>query len=143
MVWKLRFADMTTQVAFPALGEDPVRPAINTQTSATFKTSDAKLYVPFATLSIQGDSKLLQQLKTGFKWTIKWKKYKLKMSSQAKSNNLNYLVDPLFIEVNEHYLCYSLKMKMIEFLLKNTIHQTLKEKTSTCELTVQAILTFL
>ena len=62
------------------------------------------------------------------------------MSSQAKSNNLNYLVDPLFIEVNEHY---SLKMKMIEFLLKNTIHQTLKEKTSTCELTVQAILTFL
>ena len=140
MVWKLRFADMTTQVAFPALGDDPVRPAINTQTSATFKTSDAKLYVPFATLSIQGDSKLLQQLKTGFKWTIKWKKYKLKMSSQAKSNNLNYLVDPLFIEVNEHY---SLKMKMIEFLLKNTIHQTLKEKTSTCELTVQAFLTFL
>ena len=65
------------------------------------------------------------------------------MSSQAKSNNLNYLVDPLFIEVNEHYLCYSLKMKMIEFLLKNTIQQTLNEKTSTCELTVQAILTFL
>ena len=58
---------MTTQVAFPALGDDPVRPTINTQTSATFKTSDAKLYVPFVTLSIQGDSKLLQQLKTGFK----------------------------------------------------------------------------
>ena len=37
------------------------------------------------------------------------------MSSQAKSNNLKYLVDPMFIKVNGHYLCYSLKMKMIEF----------------------------
>ena len=43
---------MTTQVAFPPLEDDPVRPAINTPTSATFKASDAKLYVPFATLSI-------------------------------------------------------------------------------------------
>ena len=42
------------------------------------------------------------------------------MSSQTKSNNLNYLVDPRFIKANRYYSCYYLKMKIIEFLLKNT-----------------------
>ena len=34
---------------------------------ATFKITDCKLYVPVVTLSAENDSKLLQQLKTGFK----------------------------------------------------------------------------
>ena len=34
-----------------------------------------KLYVPVVTFSTQDNSKLLQQLKSSFKRTIKWNKY--------------------------------------------------------------------
>ena len=40
--------------------------------SAAFKIKDCKLYVPAVTLSAEIDNKLLEQLKTGFKRTIKW-----------------------------------------------------------------------
>ena len=43
--------------------------------SAAFKIKDCKLYVPVVTLSAENDNKLLEQLKTGFKRTIKWNKY--------------------------------------------------------------------
>ena len=38
----------------------------------TFKITDTKLYVPVVTLSAQDNAKLLEQLKPGFKRTIKW-----------------------------------------------------------------------
>ena len=40
-----------------------------------FKIIDAKLYVPVVTLSTQDNTKLLQQLKSGFKRTISCNKY--------------------------------------------------------------------
>ena len=63
-------------------------------TNAVFKIKDCKLYVPVVTLSAEIDNKLLEQLKTGFKRTIKWNKYRSEMSNQTKNNNLNYLIDP-------------------------------------------------
>ena len=69
-------------------------------TGATFKITDCKLYVPVVTLSAENDNKLLEQLKTGFKRTIKWNKYRSEMSNQTKNNNLNYLIDPTFTNVN-------------------------------------------
>ena len=48
------------------------------------------------TLSTENDKKLLEQLRTGFKRTIKWNKYRSEMTNQAKSNNLNYLIDRTF-----------------------------------------------
>ena len=39
--------------------------------SAAFKVKDCKLYVPVVTLLAENDNKLLEQLKTGFKRTIK------------------------------------------------------------------------
>ena len=68
--------------------------------TAAFKIKDCKFYVPVVTLSAENDDKLLEQLKTGFKRTIKWNKYRSKMSNQTKNNNLNYLIDPTFINVN-------------------------------------------
>ena len=56
--------------------------------------------VPVVTLSKKNDLKLLEQLKTGFKRTIKWNKYRLQMTVQAQNNNLNYLIDPTFTNVN-------------------------------------------
>ena len=43
--------------------------------NATFAISDTKLYVPVVTLSTQNNSKLLQQMKSGFKRVISWNKY--------------------------------------------------------------------
>ena len=61
------------------------------------------MYVPVVTLSAENDKKLLKQLKTGFKRTIKWKKYRSEMSNQTINNNLNYLIDPTFINVDRLY----------------------------------------
>ena len=62
------------------------------------------MYVPVVTLSAENDNKLLQQLKTGFKKTIKWNKYRSEISNQTKYNNLNYLIDPTFTNVNRLFV---------------------------------------
>ena len=64
-----------------AQGNNPVVDKIN-QESATFKITDAKLYIPVATLSTEIAKKLLEQLKTRFKRTIKWNKYRSEMTIQ-------------------------------------------------------------
>ena len=56
--------------------------------------------VPVVTLSSEDDNKLLEQLKSGFKGTIKWNKYRSEITEQTKTNNLNYLIDPTFSRVN-------------------------------------------
>ena len=43
-------------------------------TNATLQITDTKLYVPVVTLSVQNDKRLLEQLRTAFKRTIKWNK---------------------------------------------------------------------
>ena len=85
-------------------------PAINAPTGATLAVTDIKLYVPVVTLSTEDDNKLLEQLKTGFKRTIKWNKYISEMTKQTKTNNLNYLIDSTFSEVNRLFVCH-LKIK--------------------------------
>ena len=60
-----------------------------------------ELYVPFITLSKENDTKSLEQLKTGFKITMKWNKYR---SLQPQNNNLNYLIDPTFTNINRLFV---------------------------------------
>ena len=62
------------------------------------------MYVPVVTLSAENDNKLLEQLKTSFKRTIKWNKYRSEMHNQARNNNLNYLIDPTFTNVNRLFV---------------------------------------
>ena len=51
---------------------DPAVARINNPTNAVFKITNCKLYVPNCmSLSAENDNKLLEQLKTGFKRTIK------------------------------------------------------------------------
>ena len=47
---------------------------------------------------------LLEQLKTGFKRTITWNKYRSEMTNQIKNDNLNYLIDPTFTKVNRLFV---------------------------------------
>ena len=78
--------------------------AIVAPTGLEFKVTDAKLYVPVVTLSIENDIKLLQQLRSGFKRTITWNKYRSQMAIQPQNNNLNYLIDPTFTNVNRLFI---------------------------------------
>ena len=96
--------DITTQAARTAQGDNPARAAINAPTNATFKITDTKLYVPTVTLSTENDKRLLEQLRTGFKRTIKWNKYRSEMTNQTKTNYLNYLIDPTFTKVNRLFV---------------------------------------
>ena len=50
------------------------------------------------------DTKLLEQLKLGFKRTIKWNKYRSQITIQPQNNNLNYLTDPSFTNVNRLFV---------------------------------------
>ena len=75
-------------------------PAIVVPTGLEFKITDIKLYVPVVTLSKENDAKLLEQLKLGFKRTIKWNKCTSQMTVQPQNNNLNYLSDQTFTNVN-------------------------------------------
>ena len=59
---------------------------------ATFQINSAKLYLSVVTLSIN--------MKQGFKWTVFWSKFRSEIMNQVKSNNLDYMVDPAFKNIN-------------------------------------------
>ena len=46
----------------------------------------------------------MEQLKTGFKRTIKWNKYRSRMTIQPQNKNLNYLIDPTFTNANRLFV---------------------------------------
>ena len=92
--------DITTQATRAAQRDNPARPAIKSPTNATFKLTGTKLYVPVVTLLTEDDKNILVRLKSGFKRTIKWNKYRSEMTNQTKTNHLNYLIDPTFTKVN-------------------------------------------
>ena len=62
------------------------------------------MYLPVVTLSTKDDKTFLEQLKCGFKRTIKWNKYRSEMTNQTKTNNLNYLIDPTFTKINRLFV---------------------------------------
>ena len=99
---KCVLTDITTKAATAAQWDNPARPAINAP--STFKITDTKFYVPVVTLSTEDDNNFLKQLKSGFKRTIKWNKYRSEMTNQTKTNNLNYLIDPTFNKVNRLFV---------------------------------------
>ena len=80
-------------------GAKPVIDEFDNPENAIFQITDTKLYLPVVTLSKENDIKLLEQLKSGFKKTIKWNKYRSQMTIQPQ-NNLNNLIDPTFKNVN-------------------------------------------
>ena len=62
------------------------------------------MYVIVVTLSNEDDKCFLKQLKSGFKRTIKWNKYRSDMTNQTKTNNLNCLIDPAFNIINRLFV---------------------------------------
>ena len=76
----------------------------NASTGAAVNISDCKLYVPAVTLSKDDETKLLTNLKSGFKREIIWNKYRSQMTTEAINNNLNILIDPAFTNVNRMFV---------------------------------------
>ena len=110
LTWSTSYVltDIKTQTARNAdPNVDPpieARERTDAPTNAIFKITDTKLYVPVVTLSTKDDNNFLEQLKSGFKRTIKWNKYRSEMSNQTKTNHLNYLIDPTFTKVNRLFV---------------------------------------
>ena len=50
-----------------------------------FAIAGKELYVPVVTLSTQDNPKLFEQLKSSFKRTVNWKKYKSKVSKERQN----------------------------------------------------------
>ena len=71
-------------------------------TGAAFQISNAKLYVPVASFSINDGIKVLENIKQGFKRTISWNKYRTEITTQSKNNNLDYLIDPTFRNIDRN-----------------------------------------
>ena len=69
----------------------------------TFTITETNLCVPIVTLSTQDNSKLLPQLKSGFKRTISWNKY-LAKPLLAQNANLNHLIEPGFQGVKRPFV---------------------------------------
>ena len=56
-------------------------------TGATFQINNAKLYALVVTLSINDNTKFLENIKPGFKRTISWNKYRSEIKTPPKNNN--------------------------------------------------------
>ena len=86
--------------------------------------TSTKLYVPIVTLSINDNIKFLENIKQGLKRTISLNKYKSKITTQTKNNNLDDLIDPVSTNINRLFVLSfenDNKRKTIlrEILLKN------------------------
>ena len=78
---------------------------ISSATGATkFKITDANVCVPVVILSTQDNSKILQQLKSGFKRAINLNKYQPKVSPERQNQYLDFLIDPSFQGVNRLFV---------------------------------------
>ena len=69
-----------------------------------FTITETKLYVMVVTLSTQDNTKLLQQLKSGFKRIINWNKYESSIKTFAQNMYLNHLMNPSFPAVNRLFV---------------------------------------
>ena len=121
-------ADMTVRAA----GNNNDPPAVVAPTGLEFQITDTKLYVPVVTVPKENDKKLLEQLKSGFKRTVKWNKYRSQITAHSNNNNLNYLIDPTFIKVNRLFVLPYEQIEennvknIIEILFHINMYQTSK-----------------
>ena len=73
-------------------------------TGATFRISNASLYVLVVILSISDNIKFLENVKQGFKRTISENKYRSEIITQPPKNDLDYLIDPTFRDINRLFV---------------------------------------
>ena len=72
--------------------------------ATTFLITDTTLYVPVVILSTRDNAKPFEQLKSGFKRTIKGNKYQNKVSTDRQNQYLDFLIDPSFQGVDRLFV---------------------------------------
>ena len=100
--------------------------ANNPPTGLEFEIKDTKLYVPVVILSKENYIKLLEKLKSGFKRTIKWNKYRSQRTIQNNNNNLNYVTDPTFRNANRLFVL------LFEIIEENNVKKDYRDSFSYC-----------
>ena len=95
-----------------------------------FVITSTKHYVPVVTLSSNDNLKFLEKIKQGFKITISWNKCRSEITTQPKKNNLHYLIDLTFRNINRLFVLAFKKGNVIlkEVLFKNIIYHWKKSK---------------
>ena len=77
---------------------------VTATTGVTFQINNAKLYVPVFTLSINDNITFSENINQGLKIIISWDKYRSEITTQLKGNNLDYLIDPTFGNINKLFV---------------------------------------
>ena len=75
-------------------------------TGATLQINNAKIHVPVVTLSINDNIKFFENIKQGFKRKNSWNKQRPEITTQTKNNNLDYLIDPTFSNINRLFVLW-------------------------------------
>ena len=70
------------------------------RTSALFQVNSTKFYDSVVTLPINDSIKFLDDLKQWFRKAISWNKYRSEIKTEPKINNLNYMIDATFNNIN-------------------------------------------
>ena len=74
--------------------------------ATTFTMISAKLHASVVTLSTPDNTKLLQQLKSVFKWKVNWNKYQSKKLTKRQNQYLDFLISPSFQRANSLFVLY-------------------------------------
>ena len=90
--------------AAAAAAAEPAVTGIDTSSDLKFSITDCKLYVPVVTLQRKYQNQLYNDLKTGISIDFKWSKYRSQMINQTATNNLNFLIDSTFNNVNRLFV---------------------------------------
>ena len=72
-------------------------------TGAMFQINYAKLYVLVVTWSIDDNINFLENIKQGFKRAISRNKYRSEVTTQTKNDNLDYLTDSVYRNINKMF----------------------------------------
>ena len=73
---------------------------IDTLSDLKFNIADCKLHVPVVTLQEKYENELYKNLKTGINFDSEWGRYRTQIINQPATNNLNFLIDSTFNNVN-------------------------------------------
>ena len=77
---------------------------VNSTGEARFTKTVTKIFVLVVTVSTQDNTKLLQQLKSGFRRTTNWNKYQSDPKIYTQNRYLNHLVNLSFQGVNRLFV---------------------------------------
>ena len=100
------------KAAGPNLAYEPRINALNIPSHLKLNITDCKLYVPVVTLQEKYENKLYKGLKNGISFDFEWGRYRTQIINQPVTNNLNFLIDPTFNNVNlQHFYDIPIKNK--------------------------------